>query len=107
MVPNLTGHRLKQPKRTITGIGGLAGGLGGKWLELIKQTVPEVSRVGVLYTRFSERVSPMMKELEVAARSLGVELQPGELGMGERFANIPPNREASRCRIHNGDPWAS
>jgi putative ABC transport system substrate-binding protein len=62
----------------VTGISGMAMELGGKWLELLKQTAPEVSRVGVLYSRSSERLSPMMKELEVAARSLRVELQPAE-----------------------------
>jgi putative tryptophan/tyrosine transport system substrate-binding protein len=65
----------------VTGISGMAVELGGKWLELLKQTAPEVSRVGVVYSRTSERVSPMMKELEVAARSLRVELQPAEVGL--------------------------
>jgi len=69
---------LEHPGGNVTGIGGLAGGLGGKWLELLKQIVPSASQVGVLYSRFSEQASPMMKELEVAARSLHVELQPGE-----------------------------
>src|SRR5262249_3433654 len=68
---------LERPGGNVTGIGGLAAGLGGKWLELLKQTVPEVSRVGVLYFRGAELTSPMMKELEIAARSLGVKLQPG------------------------------
>ena len=67
----------------MTGISGMAMELGGKWLELLKQTAPEVSRVGVVYSRISERVSPMMKELEVAARSLRVELQPGEVAVAD------------------------
>ena len=70
---------LERPGGNVTGISGLAAGLGGKWLELVKQTIPEVSRVGVLYNRRSERASPMMKELEIAARSLRIELQPGEV----------------------------
>ena len=56
---------LEQPGGNVTGISGLAIGLGGKWLELLKQAVPEVSRVGVIYTPESERQSPMMKELEI------------------------------------------
>jgi putative ABC transport system substrate-binding protein len=80
---------LERPAGNITGIGGLAAGLGGKWLELLKETVPEASRVGVLYTRFSEETSPMMKELEVAARSLRVELQPGEVRAPRQYFSSP------------------
>ncbi|MGN6719736.1 MAG: ABC transporter substrate-binding protein [Candidatus Binatia bacterium] len=68
----------ERPGTNITGISGFAAGLGGKWLELLKQTVPETTRVGVLYTRNSEQTVPLMKELEVAARSLRIELQPGD-----------------------------
>jgi putative ABC transport system substrate-binding protein len=70
---------LERPGGNVTGIGGMAAGLGGKWLELLKQTLPEVARVGVLYIRSSERASPMIKELEIAARSLRIELQRGEV----------------------------
>src|SRR5215469_2904205 len=66
---------LERPGGNVTGIGGMAAGLGGKWLELLKETVPTISTVGVLYTRPSEQESPMMKELEVAARPLRIELQ--------------------------------
>jgi len=33
----------------VTGLSGLASDLGGKWLELLKETVPSVSRVAVLW----------------------------------------------------------
>jgi len=67
---------LERPGGNVTGIGGLAAGLGGKWLELIKETVPGVSRVGVLVNPQSERMTPELKAVETAARSLRVELQP-------------------------------
>jgi putative ABC transport system substrate-binding protein len=69
---------LDRPGGNVTGIGGMSAGLGGKWLELIKEVVPGISRVGVLYTPMSERESPMMKELADVARFLKVELQPSE-----------------------------
>ena len=82
---------LERPGGNITGISGLVAGLGGKWLELLKETVPEASRVGVLFTRNSEQTSPMMKELEVAAKSLRIELQPGEaLYHGHGNVLLPP-----------------
>ena len=77
---------LERPGRNVTGIGGLAAGLGGKWLEILKETVPELRRVGVLYFgnpdqsyRNPARVYPRTKELEIVARSLQVELQSGEI----------------------------
>lgn len=66
----------ERPGGNVTGVGGLAEGLGGKWLELLKETVPGVSRVGVLVNPPSERMTPDLKAVEAAARSLGVELQP-------------------------------
>jgi putative ABC transport system substrate-binding protein len=80
---------LERPGGNIAGIGGLAASLGGKWLELLKETVPEVSRVGVLFTRDSEKRSPMMKDLEVAARSLRVELQPGVVRAPMGYFSFP------------------
>ncbi len=83
---------LERPSKNVTGIGGMAAGLGGKWLELLKETVPEVKRVGVLYFsnpegtfRSPRLTSSMIKELEVAANSLRVELQPEEIPV--RFSN--------------------
>ena len=56
----------------------LAPELVGKCLELLKQAVPGVSRVAVLWQpgAFGERTEKdMLKEAEVAARALGVRLQ--------------------------------
>jgi putative ABC transport system substrate-binding protein len=69
---------LERPGGNITGIGGLAAGLGGKWLELINETVPRISRAGVLWNNVSERESPTLKGVEDAARSLKIELQTAE-----------------------------
>ncbi len=46
-----------------------------KWLELLKETVPEVSRVAVLWNPSSSFEALSVKETEVAARALGVQLQ--------------------------------
>lgn len=66
----------ERPGGNVTGVGGLAEGLGGKWLELLKETVPGVSRVGVLVNPPSEKRTQDLKAVEAAARSLRVELQP-------------------------------
>ena len=68
----------ERPGGNVTGVSGMATELGGKWLELLKETVPAVSRVAVLWSRGFEKV-PTMQGMEVAARSLGVELQSAEV----------------------------
>jgi putative tryptophan/tyrosine transport system substrate-binding protein len=69
---------LARPGGNITGVTSLATELSGKRLELLAETVPGVKRVGVLvpYTdpaRFMARDDH--KEMEAAARVLGVKLQ--------------------------------
>jgi len=69
---------LARPGGTVTGLSTLAPELVGKCLELLKQAVPGVSRVAVLwqpgaYAKHTE--TNMLKEAEVAARALGVRLQ--------------------------------
>ena len=69
---------LARPEGNITGIVTLPAEGGGKVLELLKEAVPAVSRVGVVsdLTISPYRVS---NELGAAARSLGVELVPLEV----------------------------
>ena len=65
---------LARPGENITGLTNFTSELAGKRLELLKEIVPQVSRVAVLWS--STRSSPLAKkETEVAARSLGVELE--------------------------------
>ena len=69
---------LARPGGNVTGLSILAPELVGKCLELLKQAVPGVSRVAVLWQpgALGERTEKdMLKEAEVAARALGVRLQ--------------------------------
>jgi putative ABC transport system substrate-binding protein len=69
---------LGRPGGNVTGLSVLAPELVGKGLELLKQAVPGVSRVAVLWTPgvLGERTDKdMLKEAEAAARALGVRLQ--------------------------------
>jgi putative ABC transport system substrate-binding protein len=70
---------LERPGGNVTGVSGLANELGGKWLELVKEAVPGASRVAVLWNSREGNESRTLKAVEVAARSLGVELQPLEV----------------------------
>jgi putative ABC transport system substrate-binding protein len=69
---------LARPGGNVTGLSALTPELVGKCLEQLKQTVPGISRVAVLWQpgAFSERTEKdMLKGAEVAARALGVRLQ--------------------------------
>ena len=69
---------LARPGGNVTGLSILSPELVGKRLELLKQAVPGVSRVAVLWQpgALGERTEKdMLKGAEVAARALGVRLQ--------------------------------
>ena len=69
---------LARPGGNVTGLSGLSPELVGKCLEQLKQAVPGVSRVAVLWHpggQGERTEKDMLKEAEVAARALGMRLQ--------------------------------
>jgi putative tryptophan/tyrosine transport system substrate-binding protein len=76
---------LARPGGNITGLATNAAELSGKWLELLKEAVPALARVAVLSNPDSRFSGLALKEMQVAAPTLGVQLQslgvrdPGEL----------------------------
>jgi putative ABC transport system substrate-binding protein len=69
---------LPRPGGNITGLTNLTPGLIGKRLELLKQVIPQLSHVAVLWTPGHPAVDSF-KKAEVAAQSLGVQLQAAEV----------------------------
>ena len=67
---------LSRPGGNVTGIFSLQPELGGKRLELLKETLPGLSRVAVLHDTNSRG---SIEGLEAAARLLGLQLQPIEV----------------------------
>jgi putative ABC transport system substrate-binding protein len=65
---------LARPGGNVTGLTFMASGLAAKRLELLKEAVPKISRVLVLSYRVDPIAAPQLKELEVAAATLGVKL---------------------------------
>jgi putative ABC transport system substrate-binding protein len=65
---------LAQPGGNVTGLSSLSTGLSGKRLELLKEILPKLSRAAVLGTS-TAITNPSLKEVEPAARAIGVELQ--------------------------------
>jgi putative ABC transport system substrate-binding protein len=66
---------LARPGGNITGLSRLAPELSGKQLELLKETVPRLSRVAVLGRSTQPADAQILREIEGAASVLGVKVQ--------------------------------
>jgi putative ABC transport system substrate-binding protein len=65
---------LASPGGNITGFTSIGGVLAGKRLELLKETIPNLSRVAVLWHRHNPGSEQQWKESQLAARELGLQL---------------------------------
>jgi putative ABC transport system substrate-binding protein len=87
---------LARPGGNVTGVTLLSTELGGKRLELLKEAVPKLSRVAVLYDPATPGAAPEVKEsLTVAARALRLTLQPWDVraaGFEKIFAALNNDR---------------
>ena len=80
---------LARPGGNVTGITNLTRELGGKRLELLKEAVPKVARVAVLYDPASPANVLEVKEvLPAAARALGLTVQPWEVRGTDGFEKV-------------------
>ncbi len=80
---------LARPGGNVTGITTLTRELGGKRLELLKEAVPKLARVAVLYDPASPGSVLELKEtLPAAARALRLILQPWEVRATDDFEKI-------------------
>ena len=70
---------LARPGGNITGTGGIASELVGKQLELLKEAIPRLSRVAVLWNPANQGAPLQWKGTQSAARRLGVTLQSHEV----------------------------
>ena len=100
---------LAQPGGNVTGTTSLSANLGGKRLELLKEVVPNLSRVAALWRPAAKGNQPQMKEIEVAARPLQIQL----LRVGIEGANDLENafsrmtRERADALITMSGPWGA
>jgi putative tryptophan/tyrosine transport system substrate-binding protein len=70
---------LARPGGNITGLTSIGVELYGKRLELLKEVVPKLSRVGFLWSPTNPEADPALNETETAARSLRLGIQPIEV----------------------------
>ena len=80
---------LARPGGNVTGITTLSRELGGKRLELLKEAVPKVARVAVLYDPANpDSVLELKEVLPAAARALGLTIQPWEVRAADGFESV-------------------
>jgi putative ABC transport system substrate-binding protein len=64
---------LARPGGNVTGLSQLAADLGGKRLEIFREIAPAVKRLAVLGDMGNQATAPEMRQVQNAARSLGLE----------------------------------
>ena len=80
---------LARPGGNVTGITNLGRELGGKRLELLKEAVPKLARVAVLYDpAVSGSVLEAKEVLPVAARALGLTVRSWEVRAADDFDRV-------------------
>jgi putative tryptophan/tyrosine transport system substrate-binding protein len=80
---------LARPGGNVTGLTNISRELGGKRLELLKDAVPKLARVGVVYDPTNPGSLREAKEvLPVAARALGLSLRSWEVRTADGFEKV-------------------
>ena len=97
---------LARPGGNFTGMTGLSSQLSGKRLELLKEVMPGLARVAVFWNPPNPTYGPILKELEAAAQTLGVELQRLEVRVPDDFeaAFEAATNQHAGALIAPGDP---
>jgi putative tryptophan/tyrosine transport system substrate-binding protein len=87
---------LARPGGNITGFTSIGAVLAGKRLELLKETVPNLSRVAVLWDPQDPSAAQQWKESQLPARELGLQLHSMEIGSADDFESA--FKEAIKAR---------
>ena len=78
---------LARPGGNVTGLSYMSHELSGKRLELLKEVVPKLLRVAALGDRDHQNYNVQMKEVEVAAQAMGLQIQPVQLRAADDLEN--------------------
>jgi putative tryptophan/tyrosine transport system substrate-binding protein len=89
---------LARPSGNITGLTAIAAELAGKRLELLKETLPRLTRVGVLWNPTDQGSAQGLKEIEIAAPTLGLEIQSLQVRSPSNFESAFKAAIAAQAR---------
>ena len=87
---------LARPGGNVTGVTLNHPETGGKRLELLREVSPRVSRIAVLSNRENPAITEEWKEIQAAARSLGVVLQPFDIKQAQDLLSAFPEMTRQR-----------
>jgi ABC-type uncharacterized transport system substrate-binding protein len=76
-------NSLAKPGGNLTGFSTIASELGGKRLELLKETIPRLSRVAFLWN--AQTSSSAWEEIQLPAKELGLQLHPMEVSSADKI----------------------
>src|SRR5262245_52576650 len=76
---------LARPGANLTGFAQITGELGGKRLELLKETVVKLTRVAVLWDAKAPTSDQTLKDLQAPANALGLQLHSMEVSSPDKF----------------------
>jgi ABC-type uncharacterized transport system substrate-binding protein len=79
---------LARPGGNVTGLTNLSRELGGKRLELLKEAVPKLARVAVLHDPANRNHVLELKEVQTAARPLGLTVRSWEVRAADGFERV-------------------
>jgi putative ABC transport system substrate-binding protein len=108
---------LAHPGANLTGITPISGELGGKRLELLKETVAKLAHVAVLWDPKAPSSDQTLKDLQSPASALGLQLHSMEVSSPDKFdtafrdaikagsgaltVNLSPMINANQRRVHD------
>ena len=76
---------LARPGGNITGVTNIAAELAGKRLEILKETVPKLSRVALMWEPKNAGSAQTWKESQLPAKELGLQLYSMEVSSADQF----------------------
>jgi putative ABC transport system substrate-binding protein len=79
---------LAHPGGNITGFAGYDGTMGGKWLEILKETVPQVSNVLTIFQPETPVHQGLWHSIENSAPRLGIAAVPGAVHNGAEIEQV-------------------
>jgi putative ABC transport system substrate-binding protein len=87
---------LARPGGNVTGFTTISAVLAGKRLELLKETIPKLSRVAVLWNPQDPGPAQQWKESQLPARELGLQLHSMEVSSADKYEDA--FKEATKAR---------
>jgi putative tryptophan/tyrosine transport system substrate-binding protein len=97
---------LARPGGNLTGLSqGFGQGFSGKWLQLLRESVPRLKTVAVMLNPDTALAAPLKQELEATAPALGIRLKVLEARSADSFVSVVQQaHEAAQALLVLPDP---